>query len=133
MSISTAGSEVGTLARDLKEDRRIQVQVRNGDVVRRELQLPFPNVIKMDVEGFEPNVIAGFRGTISECRPIIIFEHHWLSDEQVRGCAPSGYRLYFIHDDGAISTDFSSRLQGHDAIFIPEEKDIFDHAVVPGR
>jgi FkbM family methyltransferase len=126
MSISTTGSEVGTLARDLKEDRHIQVQIRNGDAVRRELRLPCPNVIKMDVEGFEPNVIAGLSGTISECRPVIIFEHHWLADDQVRRCAPSGYRLYFIHDDGAITTDFSSRLKGHDAIFIPEEKDIFD-------
>ncbi len=122
MSISADGSCIGTMTRDLKEDRRIQVEIRNGDLVRRELQLPCPNVIKIDVEGFEPNVFAGLRDTIAECRPIIVFEHIFLSDDQIRQMAPPDCRLYFIHDDGAISVDFSSRLKGHDAIFIPAGK-----------
>jgi FkbM family methyltransferase len=129
MNVSSQGSCIGTMTRDLNENRQIQVQIRNGDGVRRELQLPCPNAIKIDVEGFEPNVFAGLSETIAECRPIIVFEHIWLSDDQIRQFAPRGYLLYFIHDDGTITTDFSTRLKGHDAIFIPKEKSALSEVI----
>jgi FkbM family methyltransferase len=37
----------------------------------RELRLPAPQVIKIDVEGFEPSVFAGLTETIAEHRPIL--------------------------------------------------------------
>ena len=39
-----------------------------------------PNIVKIDVEGMEPNVIEGAQKTITKHRPIIIFElweSHW--------------------------------------------------------
>jgi FkbM family methyltransferase len=122
MSLSSEGSCIGTMARHLNKGKQIQVQIRNGDAVRRELKLPCPNVIKIDVEGFEPSVFAGLSETIASCRPIIVFEHIWLSDDQIKQFAPADCLLYFIHDDGKISTDFKVRLKGHDAILIPAEK-----------
>jgi len=122
LNLSSAGSSVGSMSRDLQEGRQIKVQVRCGDAVRREVGLPAPQVMKIDVEGFEPSVFAGLAETITEHRPIIIFEHIFLSDEQIRGLMPSGYALFFIQDDASIITDFAERRQGHDAILVPAEK-----------
>jgi FkbM family methyltransferase len=122
MSLSSAGSCVGSMARDFHEGRQIQVQVRRGDDVRRELRLPAPHVIKIDVEGFEPSVFAGLTETIAEHRPILVFEHIFLSDEQIGELTPKGYQIFFIQDDGSITTDFSLRRQGHDALVVPAEK-----------
>jgi hypothetical protein len=90
--------------------------------MRRELKLPAPQVIKIDVEGFEPSALAGLMETISEHRPILVFEHIFLSDEQIKGLIPKEYLLYFLQDDGSIATDFSERRGGHDALALPAEK-----------
>jgi FkbM family methyltransferase len=135
MNLSSAGSCVGSMSRDLHEGKQIQVQVRCGDTVRRELRLPAPNVMKIDVEGFEPNVVAGLAETIAEHRPIIVFEHIFLSDEQINALIPRNYLLFFIQDDGSIETNFSVRLNGHDAIVVPAEKigRVKLEPAVPGR
>ena len=122
LSLSSAGSCVGSMARDFHEGKQIQVQVRRGDDARRELPLPAPQVIKIDVEGFEPSVLAGLAETIAAHRPIVFFEHIFLSDEQVRGLVPKDHLLYFLQDDGSIATDFSQRRRGHDALLVPAEK-----------
>jgi FkbM family methyltransferase len=122
LNLSSAGSSLGSMSRDFHEGKQIQVQVRRGDAARRELRLPPPQVIKIDVEGFEPSVLAGLTETIAEHRPILVFEHLFLSDEQIRELTPRGYELYFIQDDGSITPDFSDRRKGHDAIVVPTEK-----------
>jgi hypothetical protein len=121
MNLSSGDSLVGSIARDFHEGRQIQVQVRRGDSLRHEMQLPAPDVMKIDVEGFEPSVFAGLKETIAGNRPIIVFEHIFLSDEQIRELIPRDYLLYFIQDDGSIATDFSVRRNGHDAIVVPSE------------
>jgi FkbM family methyltransferase len=122
MNLSSVGSSVGSMARDLHEGKQIKVQVRRGDAMRRELRLPAPTVMKIDVEGFEPSVFAGLAETIAEHRPIIFFEHIYLSDEQVKALIPKNYLHFFIQDDGSIQTDFSVRHGGHDVIIVPAEK-----------
>jgi hypothetical protein len=98
------------------------VRIRSGDSLRRELQLPPPSVIKIDVEGFEPQVFAGLAQTISQHHPILIFEHHYLPDEKVKLLIPPDYLLYFLGQDGSASPDIAARKAGRDAILISVEK-----------
>jgi FkbM family methyltransferase len=122
LNLSSVGSSVGSIERDFHEGKQIQIRVRRGDAVRKELRLPAPSVMKIDVEGFEPHVFAGLAETIAESRPIIVFEHLFLSDEQIKDLTPKDYALFFIQDDGSIDTDFSKRSNGHDLIIVPAEK-----------
>jgi FkbM family methyltransferase len=122
LNLSAGGSLVSSMARDFHEGRQIHVQVRRGDAVLRELRLPVPHVIKIDVEGFEPNVFAGLAQTIAQHSPILFFEHCHLSDEQIQGLVPREYRLYFIQNDGSIETDLARRHGGYDAMVVPFEK-----------
>jgi FkbM family methyltransferase len=122
MNLSTAGSLVGSMARDFHEGMQIQVPVRRGDAVLRDLRLSAPQVIKIDVEGYEPSVFAGLAETIAEHRPILAFEHIYLSDQQIKELVPKGYLLYLIQNDGSIQTDLSMRRDGFDAMVVPAEK-----------
>jgi FkbM family methyltransferase len=111
-------SQCGSLARPIPGGKVTRVVVRAGDNYRREQGLPAPNVIKIDVEGFEPHVIAGLADTINSGRPAIVFEHIFLSDEQIRTLVPNGYSLVFILDDGRLSADFANRTQSCNAILL---------------
>jgi FkbM family methyltransferase len=122
MALSDASSEVGSFVQNQDASHKIPVQIRCGDDVVREFGLPPPNVLKVDVEGFEPSVFAGLAQTISSHRPVIIFEHIWLTDAQVRQLAPKGYLLKFILDDGSLTADLAARRRGHDAVLLPPEK-----------
>ncbi len=123
INVCVTGSEIGSLARVMPNSVPVEITVRRGDSVRQELNLPAPDVIKIDVEGFEPNVLKGLSKTIAEKRPVIFFEHTWNTDEQVKGLIPPGYALYFILDDGTIIADvFAERLKGHNAILVPMER-----------
>lgn len=79
-------------------------------------------MIKIDVEGFEPQVLAGMQQTIRESRPMIVFEHLWLDDSAVRQIIPTGYDLLFLLNDGTLTPDLLSRRRGTDAILVPREK-----------
>jgi FkbM family methyltransferase len=108
----------GTVARKIEGGTGTKVPIRRGDEYRREKGIPFPDLIKIDVEGFEPHVLAGLRETISHAKPVIVVEHIWLSDEQLREICPDGYLIYFIMEDGTLSSDFGKRMQGYNAILV---------------
>jgi FkbM family methyltransferase len=122
MSLSRGGSVIGSVVHDFHEGKQIQVQVHRGDTALRELRLPVPHVIKIDVEGFEPNVFAGLTETIAQHHPVLAFEHTHLTDQQIQGLIPRGYQLYFIQTDGTLKADISARHNGYDAIVVPAEK-----------
>jgi FkbM family methyltransferase len=122
MSIDPRGSTLGSLVRELPQGNKTTIPVRRGDEYRVEQQLPMPDLVKIDVEGFEPQVLAGLQQTIREARPIIIFEHIWLSEEQVRSIIPERYELVFLLDNGTISGDFAVRFGGANAALVPIEK-----------
>jgi FkbM family methyltransferase len=123
LSVDPRATSMASLVRHEGAPQKVTIQVRRGDTVRKELNLPMPDVIKIDVEGFEAEVIAGLAETIASKQPVIFFEHVFLSDEQIRKLVPGGYRLCFIGDDGSVFEDFSLRRRGHDAFLVPKDQD----------
>ena len=55
-----------------------------------------PDLIKIDVEGFEPQVIAGARAVIERRRPIIIFELWEAQWENYRSMIETLSHLYYL-------------------------------------
>ena len=100
----------------------VSVAIRHGDSAAAELNLPPPDLIKVDVEGFEAEVLAGLRQTIERRRPVIFFEHLFCTDEQIRAFVPARYHLRLLLDDGRITGDLALRELGHDTVLIPDER-----------
>ena len=61
------------------------------------LSLPSLGLLKVDVEGFEPQVLRGARETIMRCRPILYVENDRPKNqgEVIALMAGMGYRLYW--------------------------------------
>lgn len=53
----------------------INVVVEPGDQARSERNLPTPNVLKIDVEGFEYEALAGLSETLRSCRAVLCEVH----------------------------------------------------------
>lgn len=101
---------------------RLEVAIVSGDQLITN-QLAVPDVIKIDVEGFEPQVIRGLRETICQHRPILFFEHLFLDNGAIQALCPEGYTLRFIADrDASLSCRIEDRTLGHNAVFVPVEK-----------
>jgi len=70
-------------------DSSSRVEVVRGDDLRREKGLPVPNSIKVDVEGFEEDVIDGLRETLShaDCRTFVCEVHFAVLESRGQGDA----------------------------------------------
>jgi FkbM family methyltransferase len=135
MNISATGSAWSSLVRGGFEGaQKVEIQVRSGDSFQKENNLPLPDLIKIDVEGFEPAVLAGLQQTIRQKRPVIVLEHIWLKDEELKAIVPEGYLLLFIMEDGILTPDFTHRMQGYNAILLPSEKrDLYASDMASGQ
>jgi len=122
MAMASRGSCLSSLVRPLTDGEQIDVNIRRGDSYRAEKKLAPPDFIKIDVEAYEPQVLAGLAETIREFRPVILFEHSLLDDQAVRGLVPPQYRLLFIVDEDKLTADFNRRMETDDALLVPEEK-----------
>jgi FkbM family methyltransferase len=120
--VSVRRSSLSSLVQPLDDGTPVRISIRRGDSYRKEKGLPLPDLIKIDVEGYEPKVLAGLRETIVEKRPVVLFEHGFLSEEVIRSLVPPEYTLYFIVDERTLSTDFKHRLGCNDAFLVPNEK-----------
>jgi FkbM family methyltransferase len=71
----------------------IKVRIRALD----SLELPALGVLKVDVEGFEPQVLRGARRTIERCRPLIYIENDRAAQQQevISLIAAQRYRLFW--------------------------------------
>ncbi len=112
-------SSLNSVGRALPGAVPVEIETRRGDDLCAELNLPAPHVIKVDVEGFEPEVFAGLEKTIATTKPAIFYEHIMLTDEQVRALVPPGYSLRFLLEDGRLVEEFTLRMQGHNAVLLP--------------
>jgi FkbM family methyltransferase len=80
-----------------------------------------PNFIKMDCEGFEPDVIMGAGGTLERCRPLIFCEinrgalarYGQTPDDIIKPLTSMGYKLEFL------DPSHSLELEQVDVFFVP--------------
>jgi FkbM family methyltransferase len=88
-------------------DGDLAVAIRRLDDVLAELGSPPITLIKMDVEGFEPEVIAGGQETIRRDRPVIFAEFHrgrmainrFSMDPPWQFLMSCGYRCFLLRGD----------------------------------
>jgi FkbM family methyltransferase len=82
-----AGTNIGTGSFEEagpEQDGEPRLPVRRGDEALAQLALPPIEILKIDVEGFEPRVFTGLRKRIRSDRPVILFE---LSERSKAGFA----------------------------------------------
>lgn len=111
LAIPQDGREMaGTLEpgfqRTLNKAPSINVPVVSLDDWRRLLDLEPPDFIKIDVEGFEDEVLRGAQKTLEEARPALLIEVHGLSQEdkkaralEVESLVPRDYGVTKPFDD----------------------------------
>lgn len=86
----------GAVASDVSEMRSIDVDIRTFDsLTREELGVDRdPEVVKVDVEGFEAEVLRGMKATLSRARPLVMFERSDSFEAVKRELLPLDYQLY---------------------------------------
>jgi len=74
----------------------VELPVYPGDVLRHSEQLPVPNVLKIDVEGFESDVLRGLDATLREpaCRAVLCEVHFGLLESRGQKHAPEAIQRY---------------------------------------
>jgi len=70
-------------------------------------------VTLIDVEGSEPNVLAGAKRFLSEMRPLIIFEYNLTSKNHfnlgdIESALPAGYRIFRLNRRGQLDADLQN-------------------------
>jgi FkbM family methyltransferase len=110
-----ANSGVGTFLPDSTERKvaPIKLEVRRGDDFFDELGLGRIDLIKIDVEGFEPLVFRGMKNRIENDRPVILMEmsdasrEYFGSEESFRNTFYAGARFCAVK--GRLGHRFSLR------------------------
>jgi FkbM family methyltransferase len=111
-----AGTLEPDFQRTLDEAPSINVPVVSLDDWLRLLDLAPPDFMKIDVEGFEDEVLRGAQRTLEEARPELLVEVHGLTQEDKRARALEVESL--VPKDYVVSKPFDD---GHHH-FIPAEK-----------
>jgi FkbM family methyltransferase len=124
----------GGLSLQPSGERGHKVRVRPLD----SLDLPACGLLKVDVEGFEPQVLRGARRTIQRCRPVIYVENDRCDQQQevISLVAEMGYRLYWhtpslFHPDNfrGVQEDLFGAIVSVNMLCIPDERDNRVHGV----
>ena len=88
-----------------KSRESLTVTVRNGDSLLEECRLPRLDLLKIDVEGFEPFVLRGLLNRVCSDRPAILTELSDLSRAGI-GTESEFYKLFY---EGAILAEVAGR------------------------
>ena len=104
--VEMAGTLEPGFQEHLGRAQTVEVPVVALDDLRPLLGLPPPDFVKVDVEGFEDEVLRGARRTIEAHRPALMVEVHGLTPrdkeakaDAVRAEVPSGYAVEGPFDD----------------------------------
>jgi FkbM family methyltransferase len=111
----------GTLAKNLQEEflkrgnaRSVEVEVDSLDNQMRLHSLPSPNFVKIDVEGFEKDVLHGMAETIQAHKPDLFIETHGVMHKEiVEHLLSAGYSIYHVESDTNIVSFDSPMVLGH--------------------
>lgn len=122
MRVDRTGADNNAL---ITKDGALSVPIHRLDDVMAELGWPNVTLIKMDVEGFEPEVIAGGRETIRRTLPVVFAEFNrermringTTMEESWSFLMSCGYRCYRLVRDRFEPVDAPRELQ--DLYFIP--------------
>ena len=122
-------------------DRERAVQMQEGDIIVHTVevdtldslitryQLPPPNMIKVDVEGFEVNVLLGAGETIRRFKPAWFIEIHRdvsetpTTQQVVRLLAPYGYQFFHVENHAGITEDIAETIRGGHLFATPLRED----------
>ncbi|MBL7726090.1 MAG: FkbM family methyltransferase [Dinghuibacter sp.] len=113
--------------------RKITAEVKIGDEAVAAAGIARLDLVKIDVEGFEKNVLEGLKGTIARFRPLVFFEFEnstvqkFASEEEFYALFPEKYRFVKVYGDErrqASVRPFSFMHDGAYALAYPEEKEM---------
>ena len=82
------------------EGEKTEFEVRNASALLEELGIDDVDLVKIDVEGFELEVMTGLKAFLQKCRPVVWVEvgaadaDRRLDTETLKGFLGGDYRLY---------------------------------------
>lgn len=80
-----------------RRSRKVKVKIDSIDNLIKEKTIPPPNFVKIDVEGFESEVIQGMIFTIENYNPELFIEIHGrVKDELVKPLIDNNFKFYHI-------------------------------------
>jgi len=108
----------GTLNRKERRIRRgrkraVKVELFPLDSLMEKGILPKPDFIKVDVEGFEMDVLYAMVGTINNYKPGLFIEIHENSEKLIGFLFSKGYSIYHVESHIEISPQNFSLIRGH--------------------
>ncbi len=75
--VDMSGWGGSSFLREAKDgERRVKVAIMKGDDLTVNEKLPVPSLIKIDVEGFEFDVLKGFSNILKKHKPVLFIEYH---------------------------------------------------------
>lgn len=119
------GSLVGDIQSQIRQEKRVVAIEVDIDTIDRQIAngLPEPDFVKIDVEGFERDVLAGMMGTLARRRPRLYIELHGADRlrklDNARAVVGdlwrAGYRIHHVESGRTIQDPFETAfaIDGH--------------------